>query len=381
MLNNYKQQLSKLKQVEPEAFKLAQIRNKLADYLAFRPTLKIVHRPQLLARIFKPVYVAAICLVLLAVNTTAMAATQALPNQLLYPVKKAMENMQVALITSPPGKIQARLALAEKRIQEAEQVVALSNSSAVLEALSGYQEEIKTLINIVVDEEPNKTNLLTNTRQRLIKQQDRLTKLANKASHVEQAQRQDIEDRVVEALNDNNDKEGEVFNKVVAWLPPVVPVIQDVSDVSEGRKNIKSSLKSSVQAEVADSTRIKSLILESGVPIEVNQPHLNLVAVEAGQKIQKSEQLWLSLQAPLSELVDAQNQKQLIKLSERAQEALREARVEYDQLINNEAENYMPVYRQTLQAYKLILELQVRLNYVNNLTNHIENRKTNIRKP
>ncbi len=371
MFSKYKRQLRNLKQLESQELKLAQIRNKLVDYLAFKPALKPIYQQQVLLTLFKPAYVVAVCLVLLALGATSLAATQAMPSEPLYPFKRAMEKLQVFLIANPQDKLQAHLVLAERRIQEAEQVAVQSNSPAVMEALDEYQEEIKEMNKVAVIQESVQTNLLASARQSLIRQQERLAKLANRVSQAAQVRRLDLEDRVVEALNDNNDKELEIFNKVVSWAPAIAPLttkttsLRGITEINIEEQTGKSLIAPVPQIETVNKVEAIMPQLPNEVPILVQPLRQNLARLETEQKIKASEQLLLTLQVPLTRVTDTKAQEKLGKLYERAQNALQQAQEVLSKTIDGSEQNYLPAYRQALNAYKLALELQVRLNYVN----------------
>ena len=81
----------------------------------------------------------AVCALLTgALAGTAVASAGALPDDALYPVKVAAEQVRLALAVEPADRAAVELSLAEYRLAEAEQLAALGRESGALVATSAY---------------------------------------------------------------------------------------------------------------------------------------------------------------------------------------------------------------------------------------------------
>jgi anti-sigma-K factor RskA len=94
------------------------------------------------------IVVAAVVILAAAGGTTVYAAQSSLPGDMLYPVKTSVENIQLAVTTSPAAKARLYLQLAQKRIDEVTRQVKLNRSVTVrsLEIVTQqYDNVLKTL--------------------------------------------------------------------------------------------------------------------------------------------------------------------------------------------------------------------------------------------
>jgi hypothetical protein len=82
----------------------------------------------------------------------AMASGNALPGQLLYPVKKAVEKIELALNNSPSGRANTHLEFAHRRLEELSRLLALRQAGENVDigaAMSAYNDEVSQVENAV----------------------------------------------------------------------------------------------------------------------------------------------------------------------------------------------------------------------------------------
>jgi hypothetical protein len=91
------------------------------------------------SRILAPVSIAMLILVI-AGGSTVHAAQSSLPGDTLYPVKTGVENLQLAITTSPAAKADLYLKFTQRRIDEVQQAVKL-NRNVSAETLAKVQEQ------------------------------------------------------------------------------------------------------------------------------------------------------------------------------------------------------------------------------------------------
>ena len=102
------------------------------------------------ARVRRPAFAMAVFAVILAIlgltTSAAYASTEALPGDLLYPVKHGLEQVRLAFSTSPQGEAALRADFADERLAEAEALVAAGRLADLESALQGYESEITALV-------------------------------------------------------------------------------------------------------------------------------------------------------------------------------------------------------------------------------------------
>lgn len=88
-----------------------------------------------------------------ATGSMAMASQSALPGDVLYPVKRAIENAQTNLQSDDAAKAQTLIAHAERRLQEAEQLTAEgADASAVAETLQDFTDQSNQATELALDD-------------------------------------------------------------------------------------------------------------------------------------------------------------------------------------------------------------------------------------
>ena len=88
-----------------------------------------------------------------ATGSMAMASQAALPGDVLYPVKRAIENAQTNLQSDDAAKSQTLMAHAERRLQEAEQLaVDGADATAVAETLQDFTDQSSQATELALDD-------------------------------------------------------------------------------------------------------------------------------------------------------------------------------------------------------------------------------------
>lgn len=88
-----------------------------------------------------------------ATGSMAMASQASLPGDVLYPVKRAIENAQTNLQSDDAAKAQTLIAHAERRLQEAEQLTAEgADASTVAETLQDFTEQSNQATELALDD-------------------------------------------------------------------------------------------------------------------------------------------------------------------------------------------------------------------------------------
>lgn len=80
---------------------------------------------------------------LLVSGTTLVASANTLPDELLYPVKLAAEDAQLAVTADPKAKVDLELLLASRRLEEVDRAAREGRSEAVARGLALYEEKVQ----------------------------------------------------------------------------------------------------------------------------------------------------------------------------------------------------------------------------------------------
>ena len=116
------------------------------------------------SRVLASVSIAMLILVI-AGGSTVYAAQSSLPGDTLYPVKTGVENLQLAITTSPAVKANLYLKFAQRRIDEVQQEVKLNrdvNTQTLANVQQQFDDTLKELSN------SNNTKASNNTLSQLI---------------------------------------------------------------------------------------------------------------------------------------------------------------------------------------------------------------------
>lgn len=132
---------------------LKSLRGQLADYMKNTPPLINIQNPEKLFETksfnFKMPAVLGLIVILLSGGATAFASQKSLPGETLYPVKLLTENIKLAVIFNPEEKIESRIALAKKRIEEIQMVVSAvqpKQALALESALNNFNSQLETIL-------------------------------------------------------------------------------------------------------------------------------------------------------------------------------------------------------------------------------------------
>ncbi|MDZ5622690.1 DUF5667 domain-containing protein [Nocardioides sp. HM23] len=88
-----------------------------------------------------------------ATGSMAMASQAALPGEVLYPVKRAIENAQTNLQSDDTAKAQTLIAHAQRRLQEAEQLTAEgADADTVAETLQDFTDQSNQAAELALDD-------------------------------------------------------------------------------------------------------------------------------------------------------------------------------------------------------------------------------------
>ena len=82
---------------------------------------------------------------------TAFASEEALPGDLLYPIKRGIERARIALSWSSEGDAALLLDFADERLQEAEALARAGDDAAMGDALRGYDEALDQVMGLIDD--------------------------------------------------------------------------------------------------------------------------------------------------------------------------------------------------------------------------------------
>ena len=137
---------------------LKSLREQLADYMKNTPPLIKIKNPEKLfgARSFsfKMPAVLGLIVILLSSGATALASQKSLPGETLYPVKLLTEDIRLVVTLNSEAKIESRIALAKKRIEEIQTVISTvqpeqtteKQALALESALDNFNSQLETIL-------------------------------------------------------------------------------------------------------------------------------------------------------------------------------------------------------------------------------------------
>jgi flagellin-specific chaperone FliS len=345
-LSNYKKKLRSLSQVEPFSPAWLTSRQKLVDYLQANPQpTETIEVTGSFSRkfYFKPVYMAAMSLVLVLVGATGAFAQQALPGEPLYPLKKAMEKVEVALAVTKQTKAKTQMVFTERRLAEAEKLLDQNKTEAASEALQGYQEQLAELqpqLNFDNGSNPSK---LKAEHEVLIKQQERLARMANRSAKLSLNKQSQLEDELIKVMGEAGSRELNLVDKI-------------------SPDYFKADTIEHPEIKLEEETVKPTLEKVSGNKKSVAS-EFNWSVADIQKKIDDSNNLLQQLDAKLATVTNLERQEKLIKLYDGADQQLQLAQDSLTKISESLGDNnYKSTYRQVVKAYQSILELQVRLN-------------------
>lgn len=167
--NNYKNVISELKKLHSvkasEGFK-----NRVVAHLI--PSLT----PLYSIPFFSIAKLAFSTFILVALSGTGivLASQKSQPGDLLYPVKKMSEKIQLSLTRNPTVKTLLHINNAEKRINELEKTIPKSNTDTIKNVTTDYESQVKDALHEINNIQKDKQNVSEEVNQNLEKQTQRL---------------------------------------------------------------------------------------------------------------------------------------------------------------------------------------------------------------
>lgn len=124
-------------------------------------------------------------------GTVALAAQNAIPGEMLYPLKTSLESVQLAITTSPVKEAQLHIQYAERRLVEMQTLSAMNDYDNIDDAVSNMGDHIAQALNILGNQsikDPTKTKELAMEMQRSLSRQElTLAYIKTKAPFTNQA--------------------------------------------------------------------------------------------------------------------------------------------------------------------------------------------------
>ena len=114
--------------------------------------------------------------VLVALSGTGivLASQKSQPGDMLYPVKKTSEKIQLSLTRNPTVKTLLHINNAEKRINELEKTIPKNNTDVIKNVTSDYESQVKDALHEIKNIQKDKQNVSEEVSQNLEKQTQRL---------------------------------------------------------------------------------------------------------------------------------------------------------------------------------------------------------------
>lgn len=147
-----------------------------------------------------------------ASGVTVVASQKSIPGDVLYPVKKVVENVKVATAFSEKDKAKVHLAIAEEKVKEIEKLEEVGRVDKIVEATQNLQDseiEALELTQVAKSKGQNTTELESFLQAQIDRQQIVLTKVSDQIS--EQARQAILE--YLEQLREEFGSAIEVINE------------------------------------------------------------------------------------------------------------------------------------------------------------------------
>lgn len=134
------------------------LRAQLINYMKNTPPLIKIKNPEKLfgakSFSFKMPAVFGLIAILLSGGTTVFASQKSLPGETLYPIKLLVEDVRLAATLNPEAKIESRITLAKKRIEEIQTVISAvqpeqtteKQTLALESALNNFNSQLETIL-------------------------------------------------------------------------------------------------------------------------------------------------------------------------------------------------------------------------------------------
>lgn len=177
---------------------------------------------------FIPLVVLAIVGTVSASGVTVVASQKSIPGDVLYPIKKVVQNVKVATALSEKDKAGVHLAIAKEKVREIEKLEEIGRVDKIVEtaqSLEDSQEEALELVQVAKSEGENVSELTALLKTNLVKQQAILTKVSAKVP--EQARQ-----AMLESLK--------LLSEEASPTPCPSPALEDVRGVKISLSNSRS---------------------------------------------------------------------------------------------------------------------------------------------
>lgn len=139
---------------------------------AFIPSLPLIAYTPLLSMgrlVFSTLLVA-----LLSGTGVVVASQKSQPGDVLYPIKKVTEKIQLSLTRNPTAKTLLHINNAEKRIEEIQKTILKKDEEKLKDVTSDYETQVKDALHEIKKVEKDKEDVTDEVNQQLEKQTQRL---------------------------------------------------------------------------------------------------------------------------------------------------------------------------------------------------------------
>ncbi|HXF84508.1 MAG TPA: DUF5667 domain-containing protein [Anaerolineales bacterium] len=180
----------------------------------------------------------------------ADAADSARPGDLLYPIDRGVENLQVRLVSAPDRKLTLLVSFADERLVEIQQLIETNDEENMSIALDAYRITILTIAQIITDEFARHDLLVTKIDNQLLAQEEHLQKIRLRVP----AQARPALDRAIETIRIGHEKillpddDTESTNPPVATPTPEYPSDSSGNGPAEPPVNVTAGPPSNVTA-------------------------------------------------------------------------------------------------------------------------------------
>lgn len=364
--NRQKTSLAKLRNLPARPEWVLRGKNQLLSYMASHPKYSGVadSHSSLYNLLASPVAIAFSVCVLAVVGATGVAAQQALPTDLLYPLKLATERAEVALTFSNSTRAVVRLKHADERLNEAKVLEQRGEAEQIVaDTLAMYETEVHGASQLAsaVPAASAAGDLQERVRTRLVIQQAELERWREHAAG-ERLEQKPARNRlaVLKALKVSS--EGELV-----VLPALdINLGEDSAADSESINNepvAKARARSTKQDPTPAGAAAPSLMAAPLSEAE-NDDRGNLVdpaalsiGAEAELKLTDAEEKLAAIEVESGNVTEPDD---FDKVINRAREALERARESSFEASNSgKLNSQRSAYREALKAYQSVLEAEI----------------------
>ncbi|GEM_PF-5139937 len=340
--SDYRTKLSNLRQLPARRGWLDGTRAQLAAYIVSRSLLPGEHRISHQFRLATPLAAALTALLLIMVGATGVAAQHSLPHEVLYPVKLAVERVELAVTLGRTERVQIRLKHADARLAEVGQLTDRP-PELVVGALARYEGEVVATSKLVSDASIDQPSTLSDiVRKRLVRQQQFLQRINEETDDEDDGDEQrkhSLIKRVAVMRALKASSEGELASLGVELLP-------EQSEANSTADEVKAKPPES-GPDAAESLYTTG----AAIPLPPNQ--ITDLVVEVEMKVDEARGRAARLEA------EDDRSPKLNKALMKAEQRIAEARNRLSEASPNDAAAMRSAYRRALKAYQLELEADI----------------------